>query len=82
MHVVSIMSEDQVPKARGLLRVFSFKFSFIDLRLAAGAGVFAGLLAAKIYAPVLDFEWYVYMIAMFVLVMKPMMGFFTQLYSS
>ena len=76
------MSEEQVPKARGLLRILTFKFSYVDIRLATGTGIFAGLLAAKIYSPVLDFEWYFYMIAMFILMMKPLMGFFTQLYSS
>ena len=79
---VSIMTDEQATKPRGVLRVFSFKFSYMDLRLATGTGVFAGLLAAKIWTPILDFEWYWYMIAMFALMMKPLMSFFSQFYSS
>ena len=82
MAPVSIMTEELETKPRGLLRVFSFKFSYMDLRLATGTGVFAGLFAAKIWTPVLDFEWYWYMIAMFALMMKPLMSFISQFYSS
>ena len=81
MNELSTMADDDNSTRTGILRVFSFKFTFIDIRLATGTGVAAGLLLAKIWNPALSFEWYWYLIAMFALMMKPMLSFYAQLFS-
>lgn len=58
--------------------MFSFKFSYLDVRLVGGAGFFGGLLIAKLWEPALNFDWYWYGIVLIALIVKPAITFFKQ----
>ena len=45
-----------------LVRMWKFKFSFIDFRLNGLAGFAIGLMLAKLWDPILSLNWYMYLI--------------------
>tara|TARA_Y100000589_G_scaffold323932_1_gene359245 strand:+ start:248 stop:460 length:213 start_codon:yes stop_codon:yes gene_type:complete len=62
-----------------LIRMWKFKFSFIDFRLNALAGFAVGLMIAKLWDPILSLNWYLYLIIAVVASIKPMITFIRQI---
>jgi len=62
-----------------LIRMWKFKFSFIDFRLNALAGFAVGLMVAKLWNPILSLNWYLYLIIAIAASIKPMITFIKQI---
>jgi len=72
-------NKNKVEKKGFIKKILSMKFSHIDMRLVAVAGVCSGLMVAKLWDPILSLDWYWYGILMIVFMIKPAMTSFRQL---
>ena len=61
------------------IRMWQFKFSFIDFRLNGLAGFAIGLKIAKLWDPLLSLNWYIYLIVAVLASVKPLISFVKQI---
>ncbi len=59
-------------------RMWGFTFPLIDVRLMGLAGIFFGLMLAKLWAPILGLDWYWYLTIALLLSIKFIITFFKQ----
>ncbi len=58
--------------------MWGFTFPFIDTRLMGLAGLFFGLMVAKLWAPILELNWYWYLLIAVAFSIKFVITFFKQ----
>jgi len=61
------------------IRMWGFKFPFIDLRLAGLVGFSAAMLIATLWPPILSVDWYWWVILFVLAAVKPISTFLKQL---
>ena len=61
-----------------IIRMWGFMFPHIDIRLSKLGGLAFGLMIAKLWEPILIFDWYWYLIIALLAWIKPGMTFWKQ----